>query len=155
MSMYTAFRAEIPVNKLGLTLIGELEKADNASDLTHWEQALLAAPELEVLRPYLANGRHNMIPRGAGGQVPRAWSVGGDDNVRYVSHGAWHILCTLKNYDQTIERFMQQVIPCIVDPSQVHRCVVYTWHETPRRVQEWRWRSMRMGLVRTDKEETH
>jgi len=86
-------------------------------------QAILDLPKV-----WLEDYRPNFIPYGA-------VCVGGDDweHINHVDDdGHWHVCCSLKNYTETIEKFLEHVLPKMISEPCVAESLYEEDHE-PRR----------------------
>lgn len=98
MGMYTGLRGKILLNDLG--------KRVAASDF-NWE----SFTDIAQLREFAKDGRSAFIPYGAHCYMPSQWG----EAFNCVHNGVLSFSCSLKNYEGTIEKFIETVVPVIGD----------------------------------------
>lgn len=104
MGMYTGLRGKIKLkdNVLTEALI------DQEFD---WEVVAHETDD-EVISDWATVGRCNFIPHGAVCYMPDSW----DEDMRYdVKDNILKFTCSLKNYDNEISYFIENVLPYIAD----------------------------------------
>lgn len=130
MGMYTAFRLQCRIRKeyepaLSLLLGGQTKVTTKRTD---WKTVATKYPEFE---PYSKISRCDFIPFGAGGFLGGYW---GDESycklVLTPGNRMWlDTVCTLKDYDNTIEAFCQMVLPLISDEVTT----LESWYEEDKK----------------------
>jgi hypothetical protein len=66
-----------------------------------------------ALKAWIERDRCQFIPFGAVAYMPSDWG----DNVREINGktGVWEFCCSLKNYDKTIEYFLENLLPLLIE----------------------------------------
>ena len=100
MGDYTGLRGKIKIKK---------EMHDKINNLVH-AQATDWGDILPSENVFLADWRNMFIPYGAICYMPDDWN----GSVEY-NNGILYFSCSLKNYNNTIEKFIEHVLPLIGD----------------------------------------
>lgn len=123
MGMYTGVRAKIIIKPEFREEFSFLDKEAEYE----WSES-----NLDFLKEYGQVSRATFIPRGGLSYMPDEWelvelrdlgnvSVASDGFDRYFNkkNGIWTFQCSLKNYEDTIETFFENVLPKITE-SIIH-----------------------------------
>lgn len=109
MGMYTGLRGKI---ELELFMVHAFNAGGTFGCL--WRQAAILAPNKEialVLSEWAKVGRSSFIPFGALAYMPDEWDESWKEPE--VKEGFLHFSCSLKNYENEIETFIDFVLPLI------------------------------------------
>lgn len=110
MGMYTGLRFHVKLNELGVKVLEKLiENSDEDSSYNRWDLGELQVP-LEIYN-FKNFSRCNFIPFGEVYYMPDDWEWKNNYNKE---ESTWEVCCSLKNYNNEIEYFWDQVIPYIV-----------------------------------------
>lgn len=125
MGYYTALHVDCIVKPEHAAAI-----AARMSDPWEWDEVARAFPDFPLPPAFLADGRRDFIPNGGNGHMPDGWhdAVPGSDTfmARECEVGdsksfydpetrRWAFACTLKNYDNTIDAFLDGVLAKIAE----------------------------------------
>jgi len=119
MGDYTGVRFTAKLNELGARVADRLDKDPWPS----WSDIAADTPELEIPQ-WSKIGRRDFIPRGAVCYMPPEWG----DNTRKVVDGVWDVVCSLKNYGDEIDVFLEEVLPQLITEP----CTVEVLYERDR-----------------------
>lgn len=112
MGMYTGLRGKVVLNDLGVQLSQTgFEWSSSLNDL--------------VAKFGLSDDRSCFIPYGALCYMPDEWG----EQLSAVIGSTWSFSCSLKNYDSTIKRFIDEVLPLIAVSWQLE--TLYEEDDTP------------------------
>ena len=115
MGMYTCFTLSCKVKKEYRDYIKQINEGAEWKDFVD---------QMPFVKEYSKQSRADFIPHGA-------LSAYNDDKFgpqnfnTYGSFGTWNFLCDMKNYDSTIEQFIQEVLPHLCE--RVYFCAY--WYE--------------------------
>jgi len=124
MGDYTGLRAKVTVKP---------ELREYIKELLHhsydWEDAMVSFQILgdwetnpaykmidAPLKSWIKYPRHSFIPFGMHSYMPEEW---GDAYRKFdVETGVWEFSCSVKNYDKTIEYFLENLFPLLVESCE-------------------------------------
>lgn len=107
MGMYTGLRFKIELNDFGKQVVNRVNNRikDNCWDFS---DSNIETPE--VFNVWKSISRCNFIPYGNVCYMPSDWS-----NLNKFDGHNWEVCCSLKNYENEIEFFWNNIIPLICD----------------------------------------
>lgn len=115
MGMYTGLRVKAKIKQ---EFIPELEAVFRTRDTGKWD-----APWSEVdfskfpfVEKFSKLGRSSMIPWGAMTYMPSDW-----EHTNVLENGVWVFCCSLKNYEDEIEIFLNEVLVNIAEWADIER----------------------------------
>lgn len=125
--MYTGLRFIAKLNSNGLEAIKIINKlqASGFGHVVYWEpvREMLDLPE-----EWIKDTRANFIPYGHLDCMPDSW-----ERANHVDEeGRWHVCCSLKNYTDTIEKFLEHVLPKMIS----EKCVAESLYEGSQKPEE-------------------
>ena len=115
MGMYTGLRVKVTVKE-------EYRKMLRA--INGGEEWLQFSCEYPFLAGYAALGRSEFIPNGMISYMPDSWETDdyrateGFETGIDMRTGRWTFQCSLKNYENEIEKFLDEVLPNIITSSE-------------------------------------
>lgn len=151
MGSYTGLRVLARLNKLGEDCLRLYKEFHNQTqidyNINHWEYICenldrdnYRSEVFKKIRTYSRSDRASFIPNGALCYMPDEW--GGQEN--FIKHDIWFFKCSLKNYSDTIGRFLENILPLIVD--NIYWCEALD-ESAPGRGSNFRYRPDRDGLI--------
>lgn len=111
MGMYTGLRAKLSIKEEFWPVIEELMKFDAAE--SEWGRVAEMFPQYPFLAEWAGAGRCDFIPFGALCYMP--WEDTDPEWQRSFKDGLWVFQCSVKNYEDEIEFFVETVLPHIVE----------------------------------------
>lgn len=115
MGMYTGLRVNVTVKD-------EYRKMIRA--INGGEEWLQFSCEYPFLADYATLGRSDFIPHGMLSYMPYSWETedyratdGFETGINMIT-GKWTFQCSLKNYENEIEKFLDEVLPNIITSSE-------------------------------------
>ncbi|MEM5592822.1 hypothetical protein AAHH67_15635 [Niallia circulans] len=118
MGMYTGLRFKGIVKPEYREMIKEINDGADWNDFTE---------KFPFLTDYANQDRAEFIPRGSLAYMPDTWEEGefpdqmstdGFERSINLETGYWTFQCSLKNYNQEIEQFINEVLPKIIDSAE-------------------------------------
>lgn len=130
MGMYTGLRVKVTVKKDYRDMIEAIHNGDSWCDY---------AEEFPFLANYAKQGRAEFIPNGVLSYMPDNWEEGefprqkatdGFGTKIDLATGKWSFQCSLKNYNDEIEQFFEEVLPHLLESSEHIEYFYEEWEES-------------------------
>lgn len=122
MGMYTGLRFKGIVKPEFASMI-----KDMVVEGVEWDDLADAHPEHAFLQEYADYNRADFVPRGALAYMPDSWeeqpwtpaskATDGFDGSFNVTERLWSFQCSLKNYESTIEKFLEVIVPNMIEEA--------------------------------------
>lgn len=125
MGMYTGLRFKVTVKPKYRELLENILHSDEFLEWGSYE----GTPFTEEWKEY---SRSSFIPWGAVCYMPKEW--GDNKNTYDLKTGNWEVVCSLKNYEDTIEYFLDNVLNKVIEKSEYIE-VLYEENDFPTRYQ--------------------
>ena len=115
MGMYTGLRVKAKIKEVFLQ---ELEGVLSARDSETWKEpwSVVDFVKFPFVEKFSKMGRSSMIPYGAICYMPGHW-----EHVNTFEGGVWTFCCSLKNYNNEIEFFLNDVLVNIAEWAHVEK----------------------------------
>ena len=114
MGMYTGFVCKIKVKKKYHDLIEFINNGDYDFERGLWQTAYDKF-KYEFIKKYMNDSRSGFIPRGGYTYNDDQLNNYIKENDKYFNNGVWFFGCDLKNYNLTIEKFCNIILPVITE----------------------------------------
>lgn len=130
MGMYTGLRFKGVVKKEYREMMDEIHQG------VEWSDFVEAFP---FLNEYAKQDRAEFIPRGVLCYMPNDWEKGkfpnqvatdGFERSINLTTGVWTFQCSLKNYNDEIEQFFEEVLPHLLESAQHIEYRYEEWDES-------------------------
>lgn len=110
MGMYTDLRARLTIKEEFRPVIAELM---DLNEYRSWQDVAGMFPQYPFLAEWAKIWRCDFIPFGALSYMP--WEADDPEWKRSFKDGVWVFQCSLKNYEEEIQKFVATVLPHIVE----------------------------------------
>lgn len=115
MGMYTGLRVKAKIKE---EFLQQLEAVLSTGEGENWKEpwSVVDFVKFPFVEKFSKMGRSSMIPRGAVCYMPEDW-----ENVNTFEGGVWSFCCSLKNYNDEIEVFLNEVLVNISEWAHIER----------------------------------
>lgn len=130
MGMYTGLRVKVMIKEEYRPMIQEINEGYEWMDFTD---------QFPFLKEFAFLGRAGFIPGGVLSYMPDSWEKGnfpnqtptdGFENNFDMGTGFWTFQCSLKNYENEIQQFLESVLSVIISESEHIEVLYEEWEES-------------------------